>query len=89
MRRIMKVICFPLFAIGWITGFLGRYFKNGWLHGLYHWELVEEKREQTVIETYVSHQMKKEEKVFEKLVPGMQIYDPNSDSNERSVPPTV
>lgn len=83
MRTIVNLMCLPLFGMGWISGFLFRYLWNGWLHGLYYFELSEEKRKQAIIKLYANSQMKNEQDAFAQLVPGIKIYNTDKDIEKK------
>lgn len=80
MRIVTTILLSPAFVLGWVVGLTFRYFVNGWFRGLYHFELKEETRKQSIIEEYSVNAMNKEVNVFEQLIPGIKIHDPNDDT---------
>lgn len=86
--RSITLICIPIFVIGWVIGFLLRYFLQGWYRGLYYFELAEEKRKTAIIEAYAEHISKddvirEQELLFNALMSQnqeLETYDPNSNT---------
>ena len=45
LLMVLAFVCLPLVIVGWILGFMSKFFSLGFMYGRFHYEIQEEKRQ--------------------------------------------